>query len=630
MIGKILGDRYELIEKIGEGGMAEVYKAKCLKLNRFNAVKILKKEFSSNDEIVDKFKKEATAIANLSHNNIIGVYDVGTQDDIHYIIMEYVKGKTLKQIIKEQGKIQSKPAVEIAIQIAKALECAHKSNIIHRDVKPQNILITEEGIVKVSDFGIAKSVSSSTVAHTTAVLGSAHYFSPEQAKGSYVDERTDIYSLGVVIYEMVTGKIPFDADNAVSIALKHIQEEVVPPNKYTPEIPDVLNDLILKAMEKEPIKRYQSVRDLLNDLVKIKNDVNFSVVNNSFDDDHTRIMAPVNPQNSKKAKEKDEDDEDDEEEKSPKKKRKTIILLTLLALLMVSLGVLAASLTLRGAKPKPPENIKVPQIIGMNKDDAERKLKDLGLNMTIMDTIKSDEPEGTVISANPDVNTEVKRNSTVTVVISGGAPMIKAPELEKLDINAAKQILKVANLELGEVTYEYSDDIAKDVVIRQSPSAGKEVKKDSKIDLVVSKGKEVVFVTVPSLIKLTQSQAKDLLESYNLKLGNVSTKATDNKEEDGKIIYQDKKVNDKVEKGTSVDVSIGKYTPKTVNVGAYISKNQKFEEAEANLNKLVKEYNLKVSYKGLKNEKPSKKDVIVNFTETVEENGELIIEFKEQ
>ena len=255
MIGTILGNRYEIIEKIGEGGMADVYKAKCQKLNRYDAVKILKKEYINDKNLVEKFTKEATAIANLSDNNIVNVLDVGMQDDIHYIVMEYVNGKTLKQIIREEGKLSYEKVLDYGIQIAKALDCAHRNNIIHRDVKPQNILVTNDGVVKVTDFGIAKSPNSETITNTSRIMGSAHYFSPEQAKGNYVDYRSDIYSFGVVLYEVITGRLPFDAESPVSVALKHIQEPVVPPIIIDEKIPESLNKLILKAMEKEPIKR---------------------------------------------------------------------------------------------------------------------------------------------------------------------------------------------------------------------------------------------------------------------------------------------------------------------------------------------------------------------------------------
>ena len=343
MIGEILGNRYEIEEKIGEGGMSIVYKARCNKLNRYVAVKVLKKEMSDNEDIVNKFKREATAIAALSDNNIVNILDVGSQDDINYIVMEYVKGKTLKELIKQFGKLNYETAITIAIQIAKALECAHKNNIIHRDVKPQNILVTEEGLIKVTDFGIAKSTSSATLTNTTTIMGSAHYFSPEQAKGTLVDNRTDLYSLGVVLYEMVTGKVPFEADSPVTIALKHIQEEVVPPKQINSKIPESLNKLIIKAMEKDPGMRYQNARDIINDLQKIKEDPN-AVIDNvveNEENEHTIIMGSVNaPDNTKSVNkaledeyyEDDEDDEyydddyydedDDDEEYDGKKKKK--------------------------------------------------------------------------------------------------------------------------------------------------------------------------------------------------------------------------------------------------------------------------------------------------------------------
>ena len=335
MNGIILGGRYELLEIVGEGGMSEVYKAKCNKLNRFVAVKILKKQFADNKEISQKFKREATAIANLSDTNIVNVLDVGTQDDIDYIVMEYISGKTLKELINYSGKLSYNTAIKIALQIAKALDCAHKNNIIHRDIKPQNILVTESGEVKVTDFGIAKSTDSQTITNTTSIIGSAHYLSPEQAKGTYIDFRSDIYSFGIVLYEMVTGRLPFEGDSPVTVALKHLQEEPIPPKNINSAIPDSLNKLILKAIEKEPIKRYQNAKEIIQDLQKIQENpdvvIGSQVVDNS---DHTIIMSPINSQSQKtthisKLEDDYYDDEDeeydeeyDEDDKETVKKKK--------------------------------------------------------------------------------------------------------------------------------------------------------------------------------------------------------------------------------------------------------------------------------------------------------------------
>lgn len=367
MIGKMLGNRYELLEKIGEGGMAEVYKAKCHSLNRFVAVKILKAEYSSDKDFVEKFKREATAAASLSDNNIVTIYDVGTEDGINYIVMEYVKGKTLKDIIREKRRLSNEETVEVAIQIAKALSCAHKNNIIHRDIKPHNIMVTEDGMVKVTDFGIAKASNSVTITNTSKVLGSAHYFSPEQAKGSYVDFRTDIYSLGIVIYEMITGRVPFNADSPVSVALKHIQETPVPPKDINSSIPNSLNNLILKAIEKEPIKRYQSIKEMLSDLEKIKNDWNYNIPITTFDNDETRVMDPVNIE--------DEYEEDDEDKikKPMDKKKKRILILSISVVLVFVLGILAAYFAFKGTGSK--GDVAIPNIVGLKSDEAKSLLK---------------------------------------------------------------------------------------------------------------------------------------------------------------------------------------------------------------------------------------------------------------
>ena len=291
MIGTLLLNRYELLEKIGEGGMGTVYKAKCHLLNRFVAVKILKAELSNDEDFVARFKREATSIARLSHPNIVNVHDVGTENNINFIVMEYINGKTLKQIIKENGRLSSEKTLDIAFQIAKALECAHKNNIIHRDIKPDNIMITEDNMVKVMDFGIAKVADSRTVTNSNNIMGTVRYFSPEQAKGSFVDCRTDIYSLGIVMYEMVTGQVPYNAESSISIAMMHIQEPVIPPKEIITDIPENINQVILKSMQKEPIKRYQTAREMADILKTIKEYPNFKINVNNGPDDATRIMG---------------------------------------------------------------------------------------------------------------------------------------------------------------------------------------------------------------------------------------------------------------------------------------------------------------------------------------------------
>lgn len=593
MIGRILGDRYELIEKIGEGGMAEVYKAKCNKLNRFNAIKILKAEFSSNPEIVDKFKREATAIANLNNPNIIGVLDVGSQDGMNYIVMEYVQGKTLKQIIREEGRLSPERTVNISIQIAKALDCAHKNNIIHRDIKPQNILITGDDIVKVSDFGIAKSISSATMTHTTSVMGSAHYFSPEQAKGAYLDARTDIYSLGIVMYEMTTGRLPFEADNPVAIALMHIQDAPRAPKDYVPNLPENLNALILKAMEKEPIKRYQSSYEILSDLLKIKEKVSFNVVSNGIDDDFTRIMAPVNI--NSKPSEPEEDDEDYEDlEDRPKKKKKTIILFVLLGILVLSLGGLAASFLSNANKKS--DVVLVPGLLGLTREEAEDKLIAAELKMEV-DEVNSEEEIDTVISVSPSEGTEVKKGSSVKVIISMGEEKVSVPDLTNYDVNVAKQMITVSNLEVGEVTREHSDTVEIDKVISQDPEGEDEVPKNTKINLVVSLGKKIENAEVPDLFGISTNDAQVLLEARGLKMGNVSEGPTEDKSKDGKIISQSIPKGTSVEQETTISVTVGKYTPPSVNFEEHGLVGSAYGSAKNELNTIASKYKLTYEYK---------------------------------
>ncbi|HRU41954.1 MAG TPA: Stk1 family PASTA domain-containing Ser/Thr kinase, partial [Candidatus Diapherotrites archaeon] len=294
MIGRVLGDRYEVLEKIGGGGMALVYKAKCRLLNRFVAIKVLRPEFTEDEEFVKKFRREAQSAASLSHPNIVGIYDVGTENNSYYIVMEYVKGQTLKELIKSKGTLGVEYSTNIAIQICYALDQAHKNNIVHRDIKSHNILIREDNSVKVTDFGIARAVSSSTITNTGNVIGSVHYFSPEQARGGYVDEKSDIYSLGVVMYEMLTGRLPFEGDSPIAVALKHIQEEPEPPSRINSKIPKAIEAIIMKCMEKEVSKRYNSASEIINDLRQSLVMPNGDFVKkNRYSDESTRVLEPI-------------------------------------------------------------------------------------------------------------------------------------------------------------------------------------------------------------------------------------------------------------------------------------------------------------------------------------------------
>ena len=293
--GKIIGNRYEILEKIGNGGMATVYKAKCHVLNRYVAIKVLRDEFTTDEEFIKRFNTEAQSAASLTHPNIVSIYDVGNEGNLYYIVMELIQGKTLKEIIQEDGALPWKWSVNIAIQICSALEVAHKNNIIHRDIKPHNIIITEDGIAKVTDFGIAKAVSNSTITAFGTTIGSVHYFSPEHARGGYTDAKSDLYSLGIVMYEMLTGRVPFDADTPVSVALKHMPEKPVEPMKLNPSIPFEVNQVIMKAMQKEANLRYQSATEMLNDLERsLKNPDGHFVEEKNLDSGLTQRIPTIN------------------------------------------------------------------------------------------------------------------------------------------------------------------------------------------------------------------------------------------------------------------------------------------------------------------------------------------------
>lgn len=557
MIGRVLGNRYELIEKLGEGGMATVYKARCQILNRFVSVKILKKEYSSDAEFLKKFRREATAVASLSDNNIVNVYDVGADGDINYIVMEYVQGKSLKEILNERGKLSTDQALAVGIQIGKALEHAHKNNIVHRDIKPHNVLVTNDGVVKVTDFGIAKSSDSVTITNSSKVLGSAHYFSPEQAKGNVVDNRTDIYSLGIVLYELVTGKVPFDAESPVSVALKHIQEPVVPPIQLNENIPDAMNKLILKAIEKEPFRRYQNVSDMVADMKAIQQNKDLRIVANEFEQDETRVLD-VNEVNSKLSQKTPEtpiapvEKRVSKPNKNMDKNRKKIMIVAILVLLAV-VGAVSGYFAFNKFVASNAE-VAVPSIIGLQQDEAKKLVEDSKLKFVVVSTDKSTEAEGTVIKCYPEVGTKVKKDSDVRVSISGGATA-SIPTVKNMELTAAKKLITDSGFTVGTVTYEASSALQKDYVISQSPEPGSTNSTDKTIDLVVSSGAEVKYTTVPDLHGKTVVEASAILANASLKIGSKDTAATDNAALKDTIKSQSIDPGQKVTEGTAISVT---------------------------------------------------------------------------
>ena len=612
MIGEVLGNRYELMEKIGEGGMAIVYKARDNKLSRLVAVKILKKEFANNKDISDKFKKEATAVANFSDANIVNVLDVGHEEEgnMDYFVMEYVSGKTLKELIVENGKLNYTVAISIAIQIAKALECAHKNNIIHRDVKPQNILVTESGVVKVTDFGIAKSSTSATITNTTTIMGSAHYLSPEQAKGTFIDLRSDIYSLGIVLYEMVTGVLPFDGESPVTIALKHIQSEPIEPKKYNSSIPDSLNNLIMKSISKETINRYQNCRELINDLQKIKENPNASIdAKMNYDDGRTIVMEPIRyesilnkdvksePNKSLYSKSDFENDyeEDDEEDddnffeskdnsKKSKRNNKVIIIVGSVIIAIALLGGIAfGSGLLTGGSTSSNKTVTVPNIVGMTLENATKELEKLGLKIKVLETVESDEEENTIIEMNPVSNTDAKKGDIIEVKVSGGLSKVTVPDLRDYEINYIENLLSQKGLEWN-ITYKYSENIKAGYLISQYPERDKEVTKGTTIELTISKGPEEKFVSVSNYLGQNVDAAKSELEELGLTVI-LQEQQTDRESENGVVLSQSLESGTKISAGAKITLTYGKYTaPSNVDISQYLSIGMSLEDAINSLN----------------------------------------------
>lgn len=538
MIGKVLGDRYEIMEKIGGGGMALVYKARCKLLNRFVAIKVLRPEFTEDEEFVKKFKRESQSAASLSHPNIVGIYDVGTENNIYYIVMEYVKGQTLKDLIKAKGTLGVEFATNIAIQICYALEHAHKNHIVHRDIKSHNILIKEDNTAKVTDFGIARAVSSSTITNTGNVIGSVHYFSPEQARGGYTDEKSDIYSLGIVLYEMITGRLPFEGESPIAVALKHIQEEPVKPSKVNPRIPRAVEDIILKCMNKDVVKRYNSAGEIINDLRQSLVMPNGDFVRkNKYTDENTRVMEPIRLVRDAEVQGTDEEKDsvprenktviDDytvesipsmSGEEAPKKHKSFKLLFAaiaggLLLALLVGAGVLFTvnMLTVK--------EVEVPDLVNLSENEARDKISSLGLLMEVTDRVHNkDIPDGQIISQNPKPGETNKISNPIKIVVSKGPRKVLVPSLVGQSYDKVDIILEREGLAEGALNQEYSD-YPNGVVIRQSIAPGISVEEGTLIDYVISIGPEKL--AMPDYTRKNIDDVKTDLIVKDLILGNV-------------------------------------------------------------------------------------------------------------
>ena len=552
LVGKFIGNRYEILEKIGNGGMATVYKAKCHVLNRYVAVKVLKDEYTTDAEFIRRFNAEAQSAAGLTHANIVSVYDVGHEDNIYYIVMELIQGKTLKEIIKEDGTLPWKWSINIAIQIASALEAAHKNNIVHRDIKPHNIIITEEGVAKVTDFGIAKAVSNSTITAFGTTIGSVHYFSPEHAKGGFTDAKSDLYSLGIVMYEMLTGRVPFDADTPVSVALKHMQEKAVEPIKLNPSIPYAVNKIIVKAMQKDPSLRYESATEMIKDLTLSLKNPEGNFVSDAQDTGRTQVIKAVPEETTKKSNKKKKGKIKEYFEKHPKVKVPAIILGCIL-LFVVTIFATKFLMDIGTVK-----DVQVPELVGK----TEEEIKDLfkGTKFTyeiIEEEYNSEVEEGKIISQKPEYrkNFTVKENSKFEIVISKGTKIVIMPKVEGEKIEDAKKMLEDldANL-IIEIVEEESTKVEEGIVLKQSIAKDTEVAAGSTITLTVSKAKEQV--AVPYVIGKKEDVAKQELTDAKLKVEVVYEE--DTTKDSGTVLKQSIEVGKSVDEGTTVTITVNK------------------------------------------------------------------------
>lgn len=622
-IGTIIGDRYEILEKVGSGGMADVFRAKCHRLNRYVAIKILKQDYSEDTKFVTKFRGEAQAIAGISHPNIVGIYDVGEENGMYYIVMELVDGITLKKYIEEKGKLSVKEAVGIALQIANGLEAAHSNHIIHRDIKPQNILIARDGTAKVTDFGIAKAASSNTI--TANAMGSVHYISPEQARGGYSNEKSDIYSLGVTMYEMLSGTLPFNGESAVAIALAHIQEEAVPLAALDATIPKGISNIVNKCMQKKTELRYSCVADLIADLKMFLQDPSgdYGVIGNLYKNDGTIFMSKddvntlrdasrkgMGPVEQKPEPQEPEEPEEPESNSDvdPKLEKALVfgsigvaIIIGLVILYMVGrvLGFwgsakpesnsgsssTTASETAKPGSDTSGDEITLEDYANKIKDYVETDLSNYDITCTVTEEASDEIEKGYVIRTSPAAGSTVAKGGKVELIVSSGVEQVSIPDTTGDTITDAYQTLndKGFKVKQGEDVYS-SQAIGK--VAYTKPAAGKKVDKGATITIYPSKGEETKYVKVPNLLGMTRSQAKSALEKAGLKYGS-ETKSYSSTQKN-RVCVQSVSSGNEVEEGSTVDVTLSLGPEKTYTYEGSVTIANPFEyETDSGIIKVI-------------------------------------------
>lgn len=605
-IGSFLSDRYEILSKVGAGGMSDVYKAKDHILSRFVAIKVLKQEFSEDSSFVTKFRAEAQSAAGLEHPNIVNIYDVGSENGLYYIVMEYVEGITLKTYIEKKGQLSFKESASIAIQVARGIEAAHNKNIIHRDIKPQNIIISTDGKVKVTDFGIAKATSSNTI--SSDVMGSVHYASPEQARNGFVDGRSDIYSLGIVMFEMVTGRVPFDGDTTVAVALQHLQEEIARPSIYAPDLPISFEKIILKCTQKTPDRRYQTIEELLTDIRRslAHPDEDFVTIAPLVDGGKTKVISPdeldkikegrgvaedlndddTDADNDDEYADGEDDDDDDDGKLLNPKMDKAITIMGIVTAVIIVIVIIYLALSVAGvfkfggkknsesqqtesqtqteseseSETQTETEGQMIDIRGMSVDDAQKAVDRLKLDLTVFafETKQSDEKDGTILDQDVKAGDTVKRGSQINVVIAGKgdstSEMVKIPSVIGKTKSSAKSTLESAGFS---VTFEYGDynnSVAADVVTAQSPSAKNQAAKGSTVTVTLSPGQKPI--TVPNVVGASQSQAESALAGAGLKYTYADSQYSDTVPA-GSVISQTKS-GETVAAGTTITLTLSK------------------------------------------------------------------------
>ncbi|VYT66895.1 Stk1 family PASTA domain-containing Ser/Thr kinase [Peptoniphilus gorbachii] len=589
MINKILANRYEILEKIGTGGMGNVFKAHDRKLDRIVAIKVLKLEYNEDNNFIRKFKRESLAAASISHPNIVSIYDVGTEiiedKEVHYIVMEYIDGKTLKDLINDEGRLSEKRALNYCIQIAEALKVAHSKHIVHRDIKSQNIMVTRDDRIKVTDFGIARVADNTTVTATNAVMGSVHYFSPEQARGAKVDNRSDIYSLGIVLFEMLTGRLPFDADNPVSVALMQVQSQMPKPSDFIKSIDPSVDALVLKMTEKNPDDRYRDVFDLIKDIKDYTIGAKTFSVKRDYEEDDRTVVTPVvnRKQNRNHSNNLDNDRQKPKKVVKKKKSAAPAILGIFSAIVIIALLIYVVPKAIKGMKNSDVvEKIAVENYIGKTREEAKELIEAQGLVLDVNTVENENEPDGVVLGQKPEEGTSVDKGSTITLEINELPDSVPVPPLKGLTKEEAQKTLEDSSLKLGSVEEEFNEEVEEGKVIYSNPDGGYSVKRGTAVKIIISKGIDKTPIVLSDYKGMDQDVVVNQLKSFGFTV--VIENGYSNKVAEGQVYDMDPKPNQSVEKGSTVTLFISRG-----------SKNDQ-EENDENDNKQIEDNYNKVNH----------------------------------